>query len=548
MLCRQQQDLLMLMSRATSALLGNVPWIRGDIAIDCDMDSLLKIHHAFLVVQSSLLKYIALAHHIPSKAQKLYKNHNERIFWIHNTLIQHLIIEFKSNQEPLERMYRLLKNYATKDNGDMKRPGKSIKDNWLYSEIHTGVARTCLELKLALNKSNGLDAFLDLCAVNKQELELEVLNKDIDEIIDFITKSLSTMQCAQMRLKKLQNKFHQEEPKDAKMVEEIEDSSVLKIEQREPETRDEVFYLIRTDDDDAAQPVADVLTGPGQNERETTKIVLNELKRKLVKREDLMRERERQALAKTMPELKNIPEFPRQISLAEYADRKGFLSKIRPVTKKKKRLKNNKPFNKNKRCKLNICKYDDENSIKDEIYEASANRNVKSKLLTVVKTENGFIVNKWVKNPMVKENVNGKDDDLDSSELSRGGSDVESDAQSLNVRNPENSQNAPRNYKFNKGDLNLSSSESDFDIQNNELLDDVRRYRAVRKKNFPAKRASIDNVDESLRPIEYRFGTGMAMASVLQLNSNARIDRMAPEEVFIGDGEVSEDSGNDEDA
>ncbi|CAG4958132.1 unnamed protein product [Colias eurytheme] len=543
LLCRQQKELLVLMSRATSALLGNVPWLRGDIAIECETDSLMKIHHAFLVVQSTLLKHIALAHHIPSHAQKLYKNHNERIYWIHHTLIDNLIVEFKENFEALERMYRLLKNYGTKDSASaLKRPGAALKETWLYSDIHTGVARSCLELKMALSKCNDLDMFLDSCALNKQELDLNVLNKDIDAIIDDITNSLNTIQNSQIRLKKLQNKFKVDEPKLEEFEEHVEDTSVVNIDQSEREIKDEVFYFVKTEDDDNVQPLADVVTAPGRKEKETTKIVLNELKRKLVKREDLMRERERQALAKTMPNLKNVPEFPRQISMQDFVDRKGFLSKIeRKQRKKLKSKKNKKPKHK---YRLKMCKYIDETDIPDELYEANAKLNVKSRLITIGKDRKSFILNKWVKK--IEINKNG----LDSSGLSDGLSDVESDAVNLNVRNINNNKNEAINYKFNKKDLDLtSSSDSELDIENNGLLNDVRRYRAVRKKNFPAKRASIDkDVDESMKPIEYRFGTGMAMASVLQINNNSRMPNMAAEEVFIGNGEVSEDSGNDEDA
>ncbi|CAK1556023.1 unnamed protein product [Leptosia nina] len=538
MLCQQQKELLLLMSRASSALLGNAPWLRGDIAIECETDNLLKIHHAFLVVQSTLLKYIALAHYIPPHLQKLYKNHNERIYWIHNVLIDSLMREFKDNFDALERMYRLLKNYGTKDSEvAMKKPGTAIKESWYYSEIHTGVARSCLELKIALNKCNDLDMFLDSCALNKQELDLTILNKDIDEIIDDITKSLNTIQSSQIRLKKLQNKY-QEEHK-AETPEEHVEEAILVIEDREPEITDEVFYFVRTDDDDVVHPVADVVTAPGKKEKETTKVVLNELKRKLVKREDLMRERERQALAKTMPQLINPPEFPRQINLEEYGERKGLISKIKIERKKIKSKKKKKMSHK---YSLKTCKYANENDL-NGVYEANAKLNAKSRLLSFRKDKNSLILTKWVKRVHVNNN------DLDSSGLSEGLSDVESDALNLNVKKVNNIPEA-RNYKFSKKDLELSSSESDFDdVQNNDLLHDVRRYRAVRKKNFPAKRASIDkDVDESMKPIEYSFGTGMAMASVLQINNNARIGNMADEEVFIGNGEVSEDSGNDEDA
>ncbi|XP_046975553.1 uncharacterized protein LOC124541671 [Vanessa cardui] len=554
MLCRQQSELLVLMSRATSSLLGNVPWLHGDVACEFDSENLMKIHHAFLVVQSTLLKYIALAHAIPSAhALKIYKNHNERIHWIHNVLIEHLVQEFKENYEALERMYRLLKNYGAKDSDSaLKKPGSAINDTWLYSDVHTGIARSCLELKLALEKCHHLDMFLDSCAMNKQEISLDVLDKDIDEIIDNITKCLSTVQNSQIRLKKMKNKLRIDDEEVKVEDKEYEEANVLRIEDKEPVIRDEVFYFVKTEDESVPSPLGDIVTGPGLKERETSKVVLKELQRKLVKREDMMRERERQALAKTMPELKNIPEFPRQIKYEEFLDRKGFISKIKRPKATKKLFKNYKITKRNIKekkigdFKFRIDKYETESDIPYDIFKTTDKFKVKSQILTVAKSKRLFIVTKWLD---LTKDKNG----LDSSGLSDGLSDVEASAVNRQVINNNKDTIDTKNYRFTRKDLELSpsSSESDFDHLYNErisILNDVRRYRAVRKKNVPAKRLSIDNVDESLKPIEYSFGTGLAMASVLQINNNAKLPNMIQEEVFMGDGEVSEDSGNDEDA
>ncbi|CAH2101114.1 unnamed protein product [Euphydryas editha] len=550
MLRRQQLDLLLMMSRATSALLGNVPWLHGDVTCECDGDNLMKIHHAFLVVQSTFLKNIALAHSIPTAhALKIYKNHNERIYWIHNVLINHIIQEFRDNFEALERMYRLLKNYGTKDSDSaLKKPGSAIHDNWLYSDIHTGVARSCLELKLALDKCSHLDMFLDSCAMNKQEISLDVLGKDIDEIIDNITKCLSTVQNSQIRLKKMQNKLRIEDNRTEGEEKEFEEEAILKIEDKEPEIRDEVFYCVKTEDESVESPVGDIVTGPGQKERETSKVVFKELKRKLIKREDLMRERERQALAKTMPDLKNIPEFPRQIKYEEVLDRRGYISKLKRPKSVKKLFKFYKINKRHKRRKLNnlkltLHKYERDDDIPADGLKTSTKFKVKDLILTITRNKESFIITKWIKSlPKVNNELN-------SSGLSDGLSDVEANAQIIRPNHAVNN----KTFKFSKRDLELSpsSSESDFEHLYNEkiaLLNDVRRYRAVRKKNVPAKRLSVDNVDESLKPIEYSFGTGLAMASVLQINNNAKIPNMVHEEIFIGDGEVSNDSGNDEDA
>ncbi|KPJ12624.1 hypothetical protein RR48_02163 [Papilio machaon] len=452
MLCRQQSGLSVLLARASSAVLGNAPWLRDDLAWDAvtnrDNDNLLKIHHAFLVVQSTLLKHIAMVHfipptharkmyknHNPIHARKMCKNHNELIYWIHKTLIEYLINEFRENYSSLERMYRLLKNYGVKDE---PKTGRVVKDSWMYSDVHTDIARASLELKLALTKCNSIDMFLDACAMNKQELNVVILNKDIEDLIDNITKCLATTQNSQIRLKKMHRKLDDHNPIVDSNVINDEEENILKIEDKEPETKDEVFYFVKTEDDSITQAAEDVTTGPGKKEKETSKFVLNELKRKLVKREDVMRERERQALAKTMPELKVVPEFPRQIKLEEVLDRK-------------------------------------ENKFEHHLGEPINN-------------------------------------------------------------------NSQENFKVSKKDLELSSSESesDFDqIGRGEILKDIRRHR-VNKKN-----TTIDTADESLRPIEYSLGTGLAMASVLQINSFENRLNMAEEE-FIGDGEVSDDSGNDD--
>ncbi|XP_059063013.1 uncharacterized protein LOC131855732 [Achroia grisella] len=545
MLRRQQSELSVLMSRASSALLGNAPWLVADVAWDAVVrdqdDNLTKIHHAFLVVQSTLLKHIAMAHYIPSlQAQRIYRNHNERIYWLHTTLIPHLTEEFKQNHDALNRMYRLLKNFGSSET-DNKKLGTAVIDNWMYSDIHSGIARTCLELKLSMNKCNALDVFLDSCALNNQELDLNVLSNDIDEIIDVITKSLTTMQNSQLRLKKIKSKcdkydadvFEENEP-------EIESAGILKIEDKEPEAKDEVFYFVRTDDDvDAIQPAGDSLTAPGQKERETTKIVLSELRRKLGKREDVMRERERQALVKTMPELKdNVPEFPKQISLQEYIDQKGFIRKIKTKKRRRRLFHNYKIHHKSNRLKKYNLKSRTYEKVSDIVspYEANLNLVFKNNLITIECNNKQLIIIKWYKRVQPIESTTDKIENGTGSKTN-------------GFDNPESSRN---HYKVTKRDLDLSpsSSESDFEFYERQvaLLKDVRRHRAVRKKQHPDKRASIDKEDESLRPIEYSFGTGMAMASMLQTNNKVKMPIMVQEDVFIGDGEVSNDSGNDEDA
>ncbi|CAG9789726.1 unnamed protein product [Diatraea saccharalis] len=560
LLCRQQSALCVCMSRASSALLGNVPWLRGDVAwsaVDTPQLELTKIHHAFLVVQSTLLKHIAMAHFVPPlQAQRIYKNHNERINWLHHTLIQSLTEEFKQNHESLERMYRLLRNIGNSDsNSTSKKPGAAMLDSWLYSDVHNGIARTCLELKLVSNKCNSIDVFLDSCALNKQELDLNILGKDIDELVDGITKCLTTVQNSQIRLKKIKNRVVGKENEviiDEK--DDTDDENIVKIDDKLPEPKDEVFYFVKTEDDEILQPISDVTTGPGKKERDATKIVFNELKRKLGKREDVMRERERQALVKTMPEYKeSVPEFPRQIKLEEFVELKGFLCKIKKyhaLCKKKKKLFRCYRISKRKRDKkydFQIRKYLDENEIIQPYYKTVLFPNKKSILISITVVNEKFVVTKWVK--CIKSEMNL--DRLETNSISEDRSDIEQNIINNATNNNETNGHYSKNYKFSKKDLELSnsSSESDFEAYEEQmaLLKDVRRHRVARKKKYPSK-ITIDKEDESLKPIEYSFGTGMAMASVLQINSNARMPVMVQEEVFIGDGEVSNDSGNDDDA
>ncbi|CAG9134464.1 unnamed protein product [Plutella xylostella] len=570
-----QRQLAALLGRGCCALLGSCPWLHGQLPEQGDTGQLLQIHHAFLVMQSTFLKHLAAAHYvIPPHARATYRNHNERVYWIHNTLLPVIIDEFRENFEALDRMYRLVKNYGNKDVNVVKKPGVAINDSWMYSEVHCGVAKANLELKIALNKCSSLDMFLDSCALNKHDIDLEVLNKDIDALIEGITKSLNTTQSAQLKLKKLKSKFgiknglkaQNNNEEEATVSEDNE--VILKIEDKEPESKDEVFYFVRTEDDEKVEPASDVTTGPGKKERETTKVVLNELKRKLVKREDLMRERERQALVNTMPEYKNhMPEFPRQITI-EAANKKGCISKFIKKTHPKKLFRDykikswtrSKRFNKKVLLQtLKISKINLENDVFNVTFEAkTGNRKRKIMISVTAKKDGVIVVNKW-------HNVQtAKKADFDSSGMSEGLSDVEAGTvnkvvhQAVNLANGDAKQtNEAINFKFSKKDLELTPSDTDSDFENfhNErvsLLKDVRRHRVARKKNFPAKRNSVSidkaDEDESLKPMEYSFGTGMAMASVLQINNKAKIPTMAAEELFIGDGQVSEDSGNDEDA
>lgn len=455
-----------------------------------------------------------MAHNIPStRAQKVYKNHNERIYWIHHTLIQNLINAFTENYDALERMYRLLKNYGSNDNLVNKKMGHAVADNWLYSDVHSGIARANLELKVAITKCNNLDSFLDSCALNKQDIDLKILNKDIDNLIDDITKCLSTAQSSQIRLKKLQNKFANTVPEVTNDEEVMEiERDILTIGDQDPETKDEVFYFVKTNDDDVdnVQSCSDMTTGPGKKETETTKIVLNELKRKLVKREDLMRERERQALVKTMPELKdNMPEFPRQIKVEDALNRKGFISKLSKKLMKKRTFCNYKIQSPNvkrtPKYKLKVSNYNNESDIETPLYEANSNLNAESRWLTFFKNHNCMHITKWFKR-VPTEKASNKEI---FSDLSDGLSDVESSAinkvvyQAVNhklnrgegasCQNEHRQSNGEaRNLKFSKRDLELtpSSSESDLEMYKEKkmaLLNDVRRYRAARKKNFPVR-------------------------------------------------------------
>ncbi|XP_068625991.1 uncharacterized protein [Battus philenor] len=522
MLCRQQSELAVLMARASSAILGNSPWLKDDVPWDAvsrdNTENLMKIHHAFLVVQSTLLKHIAMAHFLPPiNAKKIYKNHNERIYWIHTTLLKHLTEEFQENYSALERMYRLLKNYGS--NNEPKKPGTVIRDSWLYSEVHTDIARTNMELKLALSKCNSIDTFLDACSLDKQELNVDLLDKDIGDLIDNLTKCLTTAQNSQIRLKKLNRKLEGGDTTsfDDNSAHSVENVEILKIEDKEPETKDEVYYFIKTEDDNVTQTAEDVTTGPGRKEKENTKIVLNELKRKLLKREDLMRERERQALAKTMPELKSIPEFPRQIKLEDISQHKSNASKLKSKIKPRKQRTKKRFLWRHRKISQTIFNRIVKGILKEDFYSRDIEITgyiceVNTILLTVTKHYNLLIVTKWHKkvSEVVKE---------------------------LDVKN-ETKDIVPR-YE----EPSSSGTDSESDI--NDHQDILRKLRWHRTNRKPETISMATDADESLKPMEYRLGTGLAMASVLQINQHANRRNMAEEE-FIGNGEVSDDSGHDD--
>lgn len=508
------------------------------------------------MVQSTFLKHVAMAHFPPPpQAGRLYKNRNERIHWIHTVLLEHLSEEFGENLVALERMYRLLKNYGSKGAGEAKKPGRALTSQWLYSDVHNDIARAGLELKLASAKCDSIDVFLDACATNSQAIDPVVLDRDIGELIDVLSKCLSTAQNSQIRLKKLagklfeiQDKAIQQDPKGDK-----ESEPVLQIEDRDPEPKDEVFYFVRTDEDEVQSPADDVTTGPGLKEREATKVVLNELKRKLVRREDAMRERERRALAETMPELETLPEFPRQIQLEEVVERKGFISRIKIVSKnddlkrkgrrrffKKKhspRGRGLQLFGKGRNVRLKHDWYTKADDIPGYVCEAKGYLK-SNKALATVTVGNGYCVVKWSKKRPEKLEPRS----LRVSECANGPNEADRLLREPDLKTRDT-------FRVSKKDLELSSSgsESEFDqVQRNEILEDLRRHRVRRMERVRRNSGSRDEADESLRPIEYSLGTGLAMASVLQINRAANRLNMAEEE-YVGAGEVSEDSGNDDD-
>ncbi|GBP36216.1 Serine hydrolase-like protein [Eumeta japonica] len=581
LLYRQQSTLSNLMAKCSSALLGNFPWLREDVDWDAlftvtnetsgSPEDLVKIHHAFLVIQSSMLRHIAMAHMPQSTFEKnLYKNHNERVYWLHTHLLESLKVEFKECHERLARMYRLLKNFGGGgEESGAKQSGLKHHDGWVYSEIHNGVAKASVELKVAMQKCNALDVFLDSCSINKENFDLEVLNKDIEDVLDRIRLCLGTVQNSQLRLKKLQNKLKPIENIDnneTKIVTETkEEGKILRIGDTEPETKDEVFFFVKTEDEEERiESAGDVLTAPGKVERENTRVVLDELRRKLVKREDVMRERERQALIKTMPELKDkIPEFPRQINVE--SDRKGFINKIinkfprkmktYKISSPKKLLKRYKQKSrfKNKKVVFHKGVFKKHTDIAETVFEAKSGKDNISKIpITLSPVSKKLAITRWWKiGNESKKMSNDNKINFKSMDIIKDNEVKEKISVNKNIHD-QMVQEDSKIPTFSKKDLELSlSSDSDSEYYDVQPLKDVRRSRVSRKKNHPIKKGSItlrDNAekDESLKPVKYSFGTGMAMASVLQVNKKLNLPNMAAEEVFTGDGEVSNDSGNDE--
>lgn len=489
-----------------------------------------------------------MAHFVqPPHARKYYLNYNERLYWLHRSLLNNLEIEFKERYEALDRMYRLLRNCGTNDLSTVKKSGVTYRDAWLYSEVHNGIARCTIELKVALNKCANLDTFLDSCSQNKAELDLAILSEDITNLIEDVTKCLNTVENSHIRLKKLQMKFKEDkdivvsEERDEVGTHDDKDSTEHSNAIREAkfDVKDEVFYLIKTDDDiSEVEPVDDVTIGPGKKERETNQVVLKELKRKLIKVEDVMRERERQALVNTMPEFKgNVPEFPRQIEVNENTQKVGYIRKLLKV-KCKKELKQHK------------IRHYIKNALKRKVWRLQQRKctNLDSeKVLYASNSPFSFIQPVPIKVAVSSDKIFTVIKMLKISDILK---DDQKNSNFLNDSNVVDKKSINKYDDAEKNDETINSLDSDLSFPSDEDDIDIEKLSVARNKKYHAKRdnvnGNIDHEDEGMKPIQYSLGTGLAMASMLHVNSKHMFPSMIQEDVFIADGEISSDSGNDD--
>lgn len=231
------------------------------------------------------------------------QNRNEKIYWIHSEVfptLNNLVDEYFAS---LDNAYRYFKDNSYKDALPKSLP-KITRDPWVYSEVHTNVVLCSSEIKSALMKCNDIDNFLEACWKAKSKFSPQVFDEDLSKLKKEIIKSFNTVETISVQLKKIQMAemkiLEQAVQKLQLPAVEEEDADTLNIksisEDTEIEVKDQVFFFIKTDNDQDENQVKDLSTAPGSEEINTTKIVLHELKVKLVEREDIMREREAIAL------------------------------------------------------------------------------------------------------------------------------------------------------------------------------------------------------------------------------------------------------------
>ncbi|XP_077290899.1 uncharacterized protein LOC143914516 [Arctopsyche grandis] len=558
MLIQQHQELCSLFNKCIAYLQKACPWLSSTMSWELslevtpivDSENLMKLHHLFLILQSTLLKSIAMTHLTPPLyAARLNKNHNERIYWIHSKLIPYILEPTQDFLAMLNNNYRIFREYANRDNMTMKNLPKINREPWQYSEVHASVLLCSSEIRSALTKVNEMDTFLEACWNAKSKFSPAILEEDLAKLKDDLVKCFATIDNTGIQLKKIRmaemklieqavQKLHLPAVEEEEI--DVEKNNIKSVnENTEMNIRDQVFYYEKTEDDRVETKADDYLTGPGKEEIQATKIVLGELKRKLVKREDEMRLREATALEDTMPEYKGkIPDFPRQIYLQDedIADTSS-----------------------------------EENSITSNSIDKSLPQN------EIVTDKDIEINNKTLVSKGIISKIDPKPDkDVVDQIEQTNGCDIIKNGNSYNNNNQKmlltNDNKQIEDDNFDNSDF----SESD-DSAKIKLLEDVRKNRITRKKNYPQSNAlkpgykksrKLSNgdddlgnssresdkpngsnaSDEDLQPVEYSFGTGMAMASLLHI-SRPKIENQNMfgngEEVFIGDGEVSDDSGNE---
>lgn len=510
----------------------------------------------------------------PAYTFRVNRNHNEKMYWIHSSLLPYVLEPAQDFLVTLNNAYGYFKDHLNREISHKTLP-KINREPWQYSEVHASVILCSSEIRAALIKANEMDTFLEACWNAKSKFSPSILEEDLLKLKEDLVKCFATIDNTAIQLKKIRTaemklleqavqKLHLPAVEEEEI--DTEKCNIKSVsEDTELDIKDQVFYFEKTEDEKIDFKAEDYLTGPGKAEIQATKIVLGELKRKLVKREDEMRHREAIALEDTMPEYKGkIPNFPRQI-LLDNLD---------------KNVTNGKNNHTDDTSHNNIN--DHELTVEEQI---SMNEKTKDVVVHSSEIAQNDIKPNEVFNTIMLKNTNVQDYNNHHEDTNNNGNvnlgsfisngqnkEILKKTEDASLHDLQSASTSNTQNKNTKEQLTDDSDFSDFeDTEKIKLLKDIRKNRVSRKKNHPCFNAQRpaskensrerdtalqnnevslenDNVDEGLEPMEYTFGTGMAIASLLHIsrpvndNVNGLQNR---EEVFIGDGEVSEDSGNE---
>lgn len=506
----------------------------------------------------------------PKCTYRVNRNHNEKMYWIHSSLLPHVMEPVQDFVFTLNNAYGYFKDHLNREISHKTLP-KINREPWQYSEVHASVVLCSSEIRSALIKANEMDTFLEACWNAKSKFSPSILEEDLSKLREDLVKCFATVDNTAVQLKKIRTaemklleqavqKLHLPAVEEEEI--DMDKCNIKSVnEDTELDIKDQVFYFEKTEDVKNDFKAEDYLTGPGKAEIQATKVVLGELKRKLVKREDEMRHREAIALEDTMPEYKGkIPNFPRQIVI-DNLDKN--------VTNGED--DHNDVTSHNHNINNHVLNVEEQIPVdgKEDLIQSS------EKTQNYTKPNEAF--NKTMLNNLnIQDHNNHHEDtnnnDKDSLKLFNSNKEIKDKTENVSLHDLQSASTSNAQSKKIEEQLTDDSDFSDFeDTEKLKLLKDIRKNRVSRKKNHPSfnshrpaskessrerdtvsqkNEVDLDNetVDEGLEPMEYTFGTGMAMASLLHISrpTNDNVNGLQNgEEVFIGDGEVSEDSGNE---